>query len=195
MHRILELLFRSPVIRERSKDGVLLAAGFTWREPVMWVFHIFGTASFPLFFYWLMCASDRKTPAEFTTTVFLGLCGCVCACVFLGSISRGIALERDGRISNRGGWVNWLDLVGSPKDLAHIASIEAIKAGQGFGVALFTVYGATFMLSEELSEAKARLVAVQLTMALREMRDSLASIRHFQQPNPATRARERAWID
>ena len=195
MHKLSEMLFDSPVIRERSEDGLLLAAGFTWREPVMWVFHIFGTACFPLFFYWLMCMSDRKTPAEFTTTVFIGLCGCVGACSFLGSISRGIAFERDGRISNRGGWVNWLDLVGFTKDHAQIASIESLKTEQGFGVAMFTIYGGTVMLSDELSEAKARLTAVQLTMALREMRDSLTSTQRFRQPQPASPARTRAWID
>lgn len=180
MRRLSEMLFDSPVIRERSEDGLLSAAGFTWREPVMWVFHIFGTASFPLFFYWLMCMSDRKTPAEFTTTVFIGLCGCVCACIFLGSVSRGIAFERDGRISNRGGWINWLELVGATKDYSHIASIEAIKTEQGFGVAMFTIYGGTVLLSEDLSEAKARLAAVQLTMALREMRQSLTTVASYQ---------------
>jgi hypothetical protein len=180
MHKLREMVFDNPVIRERSKDGLLLAAGFTWREPVMWVFQIFGTASFPLLFYWLMCMSDRKTPAEFTTTVFIGLCGCVCACIFLGSISRGIAFERDGRISNRGGWVNWLDLAGTTKDLAHIASIEAIKTEQGIGVAMFTIFGGTVLLSEDLSEAKARLAAVQLTAALREMRQSLTTVASYQ---------------
>lgn len=180
MRRLSEMLFDSPVIRERSEDGLLSAAGFTWREPVMWVFHIFGTASFPLFFYWLMCMSDRKTPAEFTTTVFIGLCGCVCACIFLGSVSRGIAFERDGRISNRGEWINWLELVGATKDYSHIASIEAIKTEQGFGVAMFTIYGGTVLLSEDLSEAKARLAAVQLTMALREMRQSLTTVASYQ---------------
>jgi hypothetical protein len=128
-----------------------------------------------------MCLSDRRTPAEFTTSVLISLLGCVCACIVFGSVSRGIAFERDGRISNRGGWINWLELIGATKDHAHIASIEAIKTEQGFGVAILAIYGGTMMLSEDLSEAKARLAAMQLTIALREMRTSLSSVRNFQQ--------------
>lgn len=193
MFKLSQLLFDSPVIRERCDDGVLSAAGFTWREPVIWVFHIFGTASFPLFFYWLMCMSDRRTPAEFTANVFMGLLGCVCACILLGSVSRGIAFERDGRISNRGGWVNWLDLIGGIRDHAHIASIEVTKTEQGAGVAIFTTWGGTVMLSEGLSEPAARLAAVQLTIALRELRESLSRIENFQRPQQA--ATVGSWID
>ncbi len=180
MHKLLKYLWDDPVIRERDRDGLLSATGFTWRERVMWVFHIFGTAAFALWFYWLLCLTDRQTPTEFTTNVLLAMIGCISACVFLGSIRRGIAFERDGRVSNRGGWVNWLDLVGGIKDHAYIASIEVTKTEQGIGVALFTTFGGTMMVSEDLSEAGARRVAVQLTIALREMRESLTTVRSHQ---------------
>jgi hypothetical protein len=191
MHKLLQYFRDNRVIRERDADGLLSAAGFKWREPAMWVFHIFGTAGFVLAFYWLMCLADRRTPTEFTTAVFIALLGCVGACVVLGSIRRGIAFERDGRVSNRGGWVNWLDLVGGIKDHADIASIEVTKTQEGAGVAVYTVYGGTMMLSEGLNEPAARLAAVQLTMALREMRESLATIQNFQQPRPRCGRRRR----
>lgn len=195
IHKILRYLRDNPVIRERHADGLLSAAGYKWREPVMWVFHIFGTTGFVLWFYWLMCLADRQTPAEFTTKVLLAMIGCIGACMFLGSIRRGISFERDGRVSNRGGWVNWLDVVGRTKDHAHIASIEVTKTEQGAGVAIVTTYGGTIMISEDLSEAAARRVAVQLTLALREMRESLTSIQNFQQPHPKVRTTTQAWID
>ena len=180
IHKLINRLFDHPVIRERDESGMLTAAGFTWTEPVMWVFEIFGTAGFLLAFYWLMCLADPHTPTEFTAMVGLALMGCVGACAVLGSVSRGIGFERSGQISNRGGWVNWLDMVGSIKDHAHIASIEVTKTELGAGVAMFTTWGGTVMLSHGLREPAARLAAVQLTIALREMRESLTTVRSHQ---------------
>lgn len=180
MYRIIQYLRDHPVIREHDEDGLLRAAGYKWSEPALWVFQIFGTAGFVLAGYWLMCLADRRTPSEFTTLVFLGMIGCMVACAILGSVDRGIAFERNGRISNRGGWVNWLDLFGRIKEHAHIASIEVTKTEQGAGVAIFTTWGGTVMLSEGLSEPAARLAAVQLTMALREMRESLTTVASYQ---------------
>jgi hypothetical protein len=180
MHKLIQYLRDHPVIRERGEHGELTAAGFKWSEPMLWVFQIFGTGGFLLGFYWMMCLADRRTPSEFTTMVFLGMIGCMAACVILGSVDRGIAFERNGRISNRGGWVNWLDLVGSIKEHADIASIEVTKTEQGAGVAIFTTWGGTVMLSQGLSEPAARLAAVQLTIALREMRESLTTVASHQ---------------
>lgn len=179
MHKLLQYFRDHPVIRERDEDGLLTAAGFRWSEPQLWVFHIFGTAGLGFALYWLMCLADRRTPTAFTTMVFLGMIGCVGACAILGSVRRGIAFERSGRISNRGGWVNWLDLFGSIKEYAHIASIEPTKTEQGAAVAIYTTWGGTVILSQGLSEPAARLAAVQLTIALREMRDSLSSVDNF----------------
>jgi hypothetical protein len=180
MHKILSYLRYHPVIRERGEHGELAAAGFRWSEPQMWVFHIFGTSGFLLAFYWLMCLADRGTSKEFTTMVFFGTLVCVGACMFLGSVRRGFAFERSGRISNRGGWVNWLDMLGSIKEHAHIASIEVTKTEQGAAVAIYTTWGGTVLLSDGLSEPAARLASVQLTMALREMRESLTTVASFQ---------------
>lgn len=180
MHKLIQYLRDHPVIRERNADGHLLAAGFRWTEPVEWVWMMFGTGGFVLTFYAMGCSLDQRTPPEFTGMVALAALGCVMLCLICGSINRGIAFERNGRISNRGGWVNWLDMVGSIKDHADIASIEVIKTEQGMGVAIFTTWGGTVMLSQGLSEPAARLAAVQLTMALREMRESLTSVASYQ---------------
>jgi hypothetical protein len=60
---------------------------------------------------------------------------------------------------------------------ARIASIELTGDCQNFGVMLFTIDGESVLLAENMHKADARLVAVQLTRALLEMRDGLANAR------------------
>jgi hypothetical protein len=117
---MLRYLRKNPVIRERDADGVLMAAGFEWREFQSWIFEIFGTASIALFSYALACASEARTPSDFTSMVFLALIGCVLMCVCFGHIRRGIAFTRDGRVSLRGGVSNRLLLWGEIKEHAPL---------------------------------------------------------------------------
>jgi hypothetical protein len=180
MHKLLHYLRDQPVIRERDADGQLMAAGFKWTEPVDWVWMMFGTGAFVLVFYAMACSLDRQTPPEFTRMVALAAAGCVLVCLCCGSISRGFAFERGGRIRNRGGWVNWLEMIGGIREHAGIASVEVTKTERGAAVAVFTTGGGTYILSDGLSEAKARLAAVQLTIALREMRESLTTVASYQ---------------
>jgi hypothetical protein len=180
MHKLLQYFRDHPVIRERDAEGNLLAAGFKWKEPVDWIVMPFGMMALVLFFYALACGMDRRAPPNTAFMVGCMAAVCVLICILCGSIERGLAFERSGRISNRGGWVNWLDLFGSTKDLAHIESIEVTRTEQGAGVAILTTWGGTVMLSQGLSEPAARLAAVQLTMALREMRESLRTVTSFQ---------------
>ncbi|MFN3624929.1 MAG: hypothetical protein ACK4TP_12805 [Hyphomicrobium sp.] len=185
----------NPVIRERDADGVLTAAGFEWREFQSWIFEIFGTASIGLFFFGSLCASDRKAYSNPAPMIFLLMVACVLVCVYFGHIRRGIAFHRDGSVSIRGDWSNRLELWGEIKEYAHISSIEPMKTKEGMGVAILSNYGGTVMLSHDLTEPAARLAAVQLTIALREMRESLASIANFQMPQQAAAAAAASWID
>ena len=89
--------------------------------------------------------------------------------------------------------MSWLDLIGRQIGHADIASIEVTKTKEGFGVAIYTIWGGTVMLSEDLSEPQARFSAVQLTMALRELRASLSTFQAAQRPQGATQ--QTAWID
>lgn len=159
----------------------------------MWVFHLFGTSAFVLVPYAMLCLGDPRTPEEFTRKVVLGAAACIGACVLMGRVRRGISFERDGRVRNRGGLLNWLATIGGVRDHADIASIEVTKTEQEFGVAIYTTWGGTVMLSEALSEPQARLAAVQLTIALREMRASLSSIQAAQQPHGT--AQQAVWIN
>ena len=197
MHKIIAWLIDHPLIRERDQDGTLLAAGFKWTEPVPWVLPMFGTGALVLYFYALGCGVDPRTPRAFTFMVGAAACACVVICILCGSVDRGIAFRLNGEVSLRGGIVNWLELVGSFKDHADIVSIETTKTEQGFGIAVYTKWGGTIMLSTALKEPRARLVAVQLTHALRERRETMTSIGRWQQRRdaPASQPRARAWID
>lgn len=194
MHRLINCLRSGPVVRDWDEHKMLTSAGFRWNEPQMWVFQMFGTGAFVLVPYAMLCLGDPRTPEEFTRKVVLGAAACVAACILMGSIRRGISFERDGRIRNRGGWMSWLDLIGCQIGHADIASIEVTKTEEGFGVAIYTTEGGTEILSENLSEAQARLAAVQLTIALREMRASLSTV-HAAAHHPQGATRQPAWID
>lgn len=194
MQRLINYLRSGPVVREWNEHKMLTSAGFRWSEPQMWVFHLFGTSAFVLVPYAMLCLGDPRTPEEFTRKVVLGAAACVAACILMGSIRRGISFERDGRIRNRGGWLNWLTLIDGVRNHADIASIEVTKTEEGFGVAIYTTGGGTEIISENLSEAQARLAAVQLTIALREMRASLSTV-HAAAHQPQAATRQPAWID
>jgi hypothetical protein len=194
LYEFLDYLRDQPVIRERDDEGRLLAAGFKWSEPVEWVQLVFGIGAFVLVFYALAGSMDRRTPPDAAFFVGLGAAASVLICILCGSIERGIAFQRDGRVRVLGGWSNWFDLYFRLKEHAYIASIEIVKTQFGTGVAILTTGGGTIMLSQALSEPAARLAAVQLTIALREMRTELTSIHNFQHLHQAPSAPQ-AWID
>jgi hypothetical protein len=186
MRKLLDYLRDDPVIRERDEEGRLLASGFKWTEPVAWVVMIFGIGAFVLFFYALAGAMDHRTPPGAAFMVGIASAACVLICILCSSIKRGIAFHSDGRVSLRGGITNWLELAWAMRAHAHahIASIEVVKTEQGgAGVAVYTTWGGTIILSRGLDEPDARLVAVQLTIALRELRESLTSVQNFQRSN------------
>lgn len=193
MHKIIDFFRDYPAVREWDDNGLLNSAGFTWKEIAWPVFQVFGTGAFVLYFYALGCMSDKRTPPEFTKMVVLAGVGCVLACIFMGRIKRGISFERDGRIRNRGGWVNWIDMLGTLKIHADIVSIEAVKQGEDFGVVMYTSWGGTHWAGSGLDEAHARLVARQLTIALIDLRTSMSSMASAQAQQQATK--RPVWIE
>jgi hypothetical protein len=88
---------------------------------------------------------------------------------------RMIVFTRDGRVLAPNGIADrfWVRNLGP---IADVSSIELTSSCRDFGVVLFTTEGRTILLAERMRKADARLVAVQLTKALHEMRQSLATI-------------------
>lgn len=89
---------------------------------------------------------------------------------------RIVMFTRDGSILTPHG------LPGRPflrrEDFLHtdVVSVELTRDCRDYGVVLFTSEGRSVLLAERMFKADARLVAVQVTKALREMRESMAVI-------------------
>lgn len=180
------------VIRERDANANLTAAGLAWLEPVEVILLPFSVLSFALLLGAGGAASHARTPILAVIALVIAAILCIAICFLLGSTSRGIAFTREGRISIRGGWVNRLEMMWSLKEHADIASIETIKTNRGHAVVIFTTWGDTHLMSDGLDEAEARLVAVQLTIALRQIREAISNIQAFQQNTVHALA---GWID
>ena len=67
-----------------------------------------------------------------------------------------------------------------------------MRTERGAAVAAYTTWGGTYILSNGLDQAHARLICVQLTLALRELRESMTSMRSAQQQGAS---QQMAWIN
>lgn len=187
MRKLIEFFHNYRVIRERDAQGRLIAAGFSWLEPVEVIQIPFGLGALALAFC-AVAAASSSAPREAAIMIGMAALACVVILVLFGTIDRGIAFTDNGRVSVRGGWINRLELLRTVKEHAAVVSIETIKTHRGSGVVVFTSWGGTFIFTDGLEEPAARLVAVQLTIALREMREALTSIQNFQRPHQVAAA-------
>jgi len=192
MRKLLRYFRDNPVIREYD-DGRLTAAGFAWSEPVEVILIPFELGAIVLLFGAFAAAAYAQIATAFM--VGFAALACVVICILFGWIARGIAFTSGGRVSIRGGWINRIEMLRTIKEHTAIVSIEIIKTYRGTGIVIYTSWGGTFIISDALEEPAARLAAVQLTIALREMRESLTSIQNFQRPQHAHSAPSQAWID
>ncbi len=188
IHKLRGHLTNRRVIRERDGDGSLMAAGFEWGEPVPAVNPIFGSLGAIAAYFWLRSLGDAEPSRDVQFFLFMSACACLFVCGKFGVIFRGVSFDRNGRMRPQGGWFNRLSMLAGLQEHADIASIELKRIDQAWGVAIYTNWGGTTILSTGLHEGEARLAAVQLTIALREMREQLTSIENFQRQGYAQRA-------
>ncbi|AHB49907.1 hypothetical protein W911_03695 [Hyphomicrobium nitrativorans NL23] len=184
-------LWRHNPIRSRSPGGYLEEAGYQWDEArlsgqliVAMLGLISGATA-------LVGYAHGPKPG----LIFLLPLALICVVKLTWSIARPriVVFEADGGISTPNGvakrfWVERLNF-----DQTEIASIELTADGTNWGVVLFTKEGRTVLLSHAMQKADARLVAVQLTKALREIRESLSTVESRQRAAPAAHARE-IWV-
>jgi hypothetical protein len=152
----------------------------------------FGIGAILLFSGALATAFHPQASLTAALAIAIAALACVVICLLFGSIVRGFAFTSEGRVSVRGGWFNRIEMLRTIKEHTAIASIETIKTHRGAGIAIYTSWGGTFHVGDALGEADARLVAVQLTIALREMRESLTTIASYQS---GQRRASAAYID
>ena len=170
---ILPEFWRHRPIRERDASGVLIAAGYRWDQYRILEMTGFGAFATIMLILAPVMYANHSPPA-----------GVACAAAGLAMLMglawvvkhpRIIVLTRDGRVRAPNGITGrfWVRDLGS---IAEVASIELTSSCRDSGVVLFTTEGRTILLAESMRKVDARLVAVQLTKALHEMRQSLASV-------------------
>ncbi|MBX9865079.1 MAG: hypothetical protein K2Y42_20245 [Hyphomicrobium sp.] len=180
---------RGHPIRVRDEQGTLHVSGYQWREIPLYVFFLIGTAgaaSFGLFVlrftvdgFWI--ASPYLLAMWLSIGLFEGLWDYV----------RVIEFWQHGAIKSSNGLPNRFGARQLPFDQDAIASIEVTGECEGAGVAIYTVEGETIIVGHRLRTVDARRVAVQLTKALRDMRESMATINGAQAArNPARDRRQ-----
>lgn len=164
-------------IRERDKSGVLIRSGFEWSERRDSTFIPFLSglliSALPVLYGLLLIFADK--PLGYP--VFIGSVFIMWLCwrgIRHGtSLSRSLVFGADGAIDTPRG------LPGFPKlrrwEMQHsdIVSIEAKMNMGNSMVELFKRGGGRELLAQKLLADDARLVAVQLTTALNEMRAAI----------------------
>jgi hypothetical protein len=162
----------SPSIRNRDGNGRLVLSGFQWTETA-WHETLKLTAFAAAAVIATPIAVSAHGPAGFSLLLFTAFC--LASLVYKRNRLRVIAFDREGRVRAPNGlpWFFWRR--GLPFSHATITSIEALQDGERNNVAIYTSEGQTFIVSELQRLGDARLVAVQLTKALQEMRHSLAT--------------------
>jgi len=166
-------LWRHRPVRERNEDGTLREAGYRWDQYRILEMLGFGAA-----------AVGALVLAPFMHALHSHEAGVAVAAVGLAMLAglawvirypRTILFTRAGRVRAPHGIAGrfWARDLGP---LSEVSSIELTSSCRDFGVVLFTSEGRTILLAERMRKVDARLVAVQATKALQEMRQSMATV-------------------
>lgn len=179
-----------PAIRDHDGNGRLIAAGYQWDEfphiRLLFIGAVLVSSTY-------LCVVNSRTGGVAAALPFV-LSGAISIAVgtWLWECRRTIVFRRDGNVLAPNGLPNRLGVRRMRIDSAAIASIEVTRECEGAGVAIYTVDGETFVISHKLKSPDARLVAVQLTKALRELRESQATVANFR--TAAERRAQPAWV-
>jgi hypothetical protein len=166
--------WRHGPIRRYDDDRRLLEAGYRWDQ--LRLIEKLGLAGAGA---GLICAAPFMYVSHSPQAGFACLIAGVALLALLAGLQRWprmIVFTREGHILTPHG------LPGRPflrrLDFPHtqVVSVELTRDCRDYGVVLFTNEGRTVLLAERMFKADARLIAVQVTKALREMRESMAVI-------------------
>lgn len=166
--------WRHGPIRRYDADRRLLEAGYRWDQLRLIEKLGLGGAGVGL-----LCAAPfmyaDHSPQGGVACLLAGL-ALLAILAWLHRWPRTVLFTRDGGVLTPHG------LPGSPfrrrLSFPHtqINSIEATSNCRDHGVVMFTTEGHTILLAERMFKADAHLAGVQLTKALQEMRQSLATV-------------------
>ena len=173
-------------IRERNDEGTLCGSGYQWDEQRL--SRQFASAAAPAAGVIVGIGIVPQHPALGFLALVFGLA--LLTAVFHRRVrERVVIFLRDGEISTPHGTPQRFFRSRLSFNHDAIASIELTSDCEGFGVMLFTTEGQSVLLSQRMHKADARFVAVQLSKALREMRESLSTLSSRQH-----HASDVAWV-
>lgn len=161
-------------IRRHDDDGRLAEAGYRWDQ--LRLIEKLGLAA-------LSAAAIILAPFMYVghspqASVAFAMAGLGLLAIFvvLQKWPRTVVFTREASVLTPHGLPGRLFLRRLDFPHTEISSIEATRNCRDYGVVIFTTEGRTILLAERMFKADARLAAVQLTKALREMRESIATI-------------------
>lgn len=167
-------------------DRLLYISGYEWREFPPFVF--VGVAAVTLFAIGtalhLFLASRFLDSTPFFVVAIVG----IGVFEWLWDYRRVVLFWRDGTIETPNGLPDRVGMRELPVNHRAIASIELTRECRGTGVVIYTIEGESIVVGHKLRTADARKVAVQLTKALHQLRDSIATVEAAQQAFYAKRA-------
>lgn len=187
-------------IRERDAEGTLIAAGVQWTELRMAAQVTCGIVVMLSFMggvaAWLAGEVLKAEDTGMTALTFFAICGgaLVGGRRMRGTV-RSLVFQRDGRILAPLGFAHYPARFREVD--GHIDNIVSIEArGQGLtdcSVVMFARCGDIAYVAGRLHQDSAHKVAVQLTLALAELRESLAAPAGAHKPS--SRSAAEASID
>ncbi|MGD9785930.1 MAG: hypothetical protein AB7E80_14415 [Hyphomicrobiaceae bacterium] len=157
-------------VRER---GRLIAAGYQWQQLRLVEYAAYGAPALAVAALGFVYCLWHRTPEA--VAVFLASAGMLAFLVLLARWPHLVLFTSDGRVRTPHGIARrfWVRDLGP---IAEVASIEMTTACREYGVVMLTTEGHTYLIAERMRRVDARLVAVQLTKALHEMRTGMASV-------------------
>jgi hypothetical protein len=161
-------------IRQSDDEHRLVETGYHWHElshDMIWV----AAATFVSALY---LSVAYYSESNFKAALPFAAVAAIYSDILLRLLlrRRTVVFRRDGSVRMPYGRPNKIGVRKLRIDHASIASIETTRECEGTGVAIYTVDGQTIIVSHKLRPSSARLVAVQLTKALHELRDSIATV-------------------
>lgn len=161
-------------MRTLGEMGELVGIGYRWDQDRMEDLVGFYTMAVMASLMGVLCVLKRETDTLILLAPFIA----IPFGVLYGKLSRPrtVIFTREGDILTPNGIPRFL-LPVRKLSYSHnaIASIELTTDCKGYGVMLFKKDGFCSLLAENMHKPDARAVAVQLTIALQELRDGMAN--------------------
>lgn len=180
-------------IRTRDDEGRLVASGVNWREDRRLVTGLLFTALFLLamlemLVLVLLAAARNGTVLMIFGAIALLMYGLWRLMPLVGFRRRELVFHADSRMTTPLGLPGYEKYQEIPSDHAHVSSIEMQRVTGDYRVEMYWQSGDTTIIAHNLADWEARKIAVSLSNALRDLRESMTTMNRA--AAPAARVKE-----